>query len=227
LAGPAAQPNLGLRFALVAQAAGNRGRFKMPASLLLSAITTVTSLTGRRWLPNNHTLPPRRRDPSCNKSFDSFFSYLPELPNFPPPLASESVAGDGSVYGHVASPVSVIPWIIPTEDTTKPSSVIWQFSPAKQFSVLKTAAAELATVKTSTVKTSTPEPSTVGLSSTNAERKGEGDRSDCCYHQQIAGHGIDPLFTFPVRCRHRIVGMYGCARPVCPAKTKLLNCWNS
>jgi hypothetical protein len=21
--------------------------------------------------------------------------------------------------------------------------------------------------------------------------------------------------------------MYGCARPVCPAKTKLLNCWNS
>jgi hypothetical protein len=51
------------------------GRFQMPASLLLSAITTVTSLTGRRWLPNNHTLPPpRRRDPSCNESFDSLFS---------------------------------------------------------------------------------------------------------------------------------------------------------
>jgi hypothetical protein len=55
--------------------------------------------------------------------------------------------------------------------------------------VVKTTAVEASAANASTMKTTAPETSAVGLGSSNADQRGEGDSDDGCHHPQFAGHG--------------------------------------
>jgi hypothetical protein len=52
---------------------------------------------------------------------------------------------------------------------------------------------EVSTMRAATMKTTAPETSAVGLGSSNADQRGEGDSDDGYRHPQFAGHGIRSL----------------------------------
>jgi hypothetical protein len=54
--------------------------------------------------------------------------------------------------------------------------------------VVKTTAVEASAANASTMKTTAPETSAVGVSSSNADQRGEGDSDNGCHHPQFAGH---------------------------------------
>ena len=133
--------------------------------------TTVTPRTMRRWLPDRPEvtggLPRQWRNLFHTITRPILRAYPPESKNSRPSLASRSVAGGGSVYGEVASSVPIIAGVISTEKTT---------------------AMESSAMKASTMKTTAPETSAVGLGSSNADQRGEGDSDDGCHHPQFVGH---------------------------------------
>jgi hypothetical protein len=58
---------------------------------------------------------------------------------------------------------------------------------------MKAAVVKTTAMKASTMKTTASETPAVGLGSSNADQRGEGDSDDGCYHPQFAGHGKDPF----------------------------------
>jgi hypothetical protein len=61
--------------------------------------------------------------------------------------------------------------------------------------VVKTTAVEASAAKASTMKTAAPETSAVGLGSSNADQRGEGDSDNGCHHPQFAGHEKRSLYS--------------------------------